>query len=53
MKSRHMEMDEKWAEGGVVVVVGGEGEWEKGGNWLALPADMNWDVKGGKKREGR
>jgi len=27
------------------------GEWEKGGNWLALPADMNWDVKGKKGRE--
>lgn len=26
------------------------GEWEKGGNWLALPADMNGDVK---EKEGR
>lgn len=36
--------------------VGGEGgreesEWEKGGNWLALPADMNGDVKE-EEREG-
>lgn len=45
MKSRHMEMDEKWAEGG-------GGEWEKGGNWLALPADMNRDAKRGEEREG-
>lgn len=27
------------------------GKWEKGGNWLTLPADMNWDVKGKKGRE--
>lgn len=27
------------------------GEWEKGGNWLALPADMNKDVKEKKGRE--
>lgn len=45
MKSRHMEMDEKWAERG-------GGEWEKGGNWLALPADMNRDAKRGEEREG-
>lgn len=31
--------------------VGGGSEWEKGGNWLALPADMNGDVKGKKGRE--
>lgn len=33
---------------------GGEGgsEWEKGGNWLALPADMNRDAKRGEEREG-
>lgn len=47
MKSRHMEMDEKWVE------EGWRGEWEKGGNWLALPADMNGDVRGKKRREGR
>lgn len=29
------------------------GEWEKGGNWLALPADMNRDVKDKKGREVR
>lgn len=27
------------------------GEWEKGGNWLVLPADMNGDVKEKKGRE--
>lgn len=27
------------------------GEWEKGGNWLALPADVNGDVKEKKGRE--
>lgn len=34
MKSHHMEMGEKWAEEG-------RGVGEKGGNWRALPADMN------------
>lgn len=29
------------------------GEWEKGGNWLALPADMNRDAKDKKGREVR
>lgn len=48
MKSHHMEMDEKWAgESGV-----GWGEWEKGGNWLAPPADVNGGY-GGEEREGR
>lgn len=42
MKSRHMEMDEKWAEWG---------SRRRVGNWLALPADMNGDVKGKKGRE--
>lgn len=32
---------------------GVRGEWEKGGNWLALPADMNGDVKEKKGREVR
>lgn len=26
-------------------------EWERGGNWLVLPADMNRDVKGKKGTE--
>lgn len=42
MKSHHMEMDEKWAEEG-------RGVGEKGGNWRALPADMNG--RGGTERK--
>lgn len=30
---------------------GVRGEWEKGGNWLVLPAAMNGDVKEKKGRE--
>lgn len=40
-----MEMDEKWAEEGR-----GVGMWEKGGNWRALPADMNGEGGGGQRR---
>lgn len=40
MKSHHMEMDEKWAARGM------RHEWEKGGNWHALPVDMNGGHKG-------
>ena len=46
MKSHHMEMDEKWAEEG-------RGVGEKGGNWRALPADMNRGGQRGEERGGR
>lgn len=40
-------MDEKWAEEGR-----GVGMWEKGGNWRALPADMNGEAGGGDRGDG-
>lgn len=45
MKSHHMEMDEKWAEEG-------RGVGEKGGNWRALPADMNRRGGGDREKKG-